>query len=872
MAAKKEFVSYEEAKRISRKLEIKTKTHYNILYKAGRLPEGTPSCPDKTYSNLGWTGWNDFLGTLSFKNIKISYNEAKEIVARLGITTNRQYVQFYSEGKFPEGMIYNPESSYAEWVNWGTFLGREVILSYEEAKVVVKPFKITGQLHYSQLYKDGQLPKGLPSNPYGHYAIHGWINWFDFLGKEKPIKFVSFDKAKSTVKSLGIQTYTEYRIAWFANSLPKGMPASPHSYYKKVWRSTADFYGTASFTRPWNSNRLIGEIEDLLPLMQTLEGVDLYALLMESGMLSALMDKLEMETFAEVMQVLRTEGVQRIVTRIATSRRSDSVAIAERGNTIEELGNIDDRPQELTLQQLHDADEFVKKNVSEDFVKIFVARKLNALRNKYFDRDDDFIKSVLDETGGIQFNHLRDLLFKEIQESEELIVPQWRLHIDGVPVFPSRMQKFVAAKLIQESQWSNWSGVGAGKTAAAGLAAFAIGSKLTVVIANNSNVDQWGVELDHAFSGVHIHKNLHTGIRGEGSFVIINFEKFQGVGTEALIDTIVRLKPDLLVIDEVQLMKRRDGFVASKRSINLNSLRQQLTDTKVLTMSATPVINHLSEGVSLLEATRAEKVRINTKPTTTNALALYTELYRSGIRYRPNYGQVLETNPIRLQNDGLLGGLRTLQVPYSVLTIEQMLLETKLEGIRDHLKQGTIIYTQFVTGIVPAVKHFVESLGLSCETYVGEMDATDREAAKDRFIACEVDVLIGSSAMGVGVDGLQQRCDRLIVLSLPWTSAAYDQLLGRVYRQGSKFHSIEVVIPQVLVSVNGENWSWDEQRLAVVESKRTLSDAAVDGVMPDYLNLNQLEFTARVMEMLQPKIENVEAENVELLENTLTNQ
>jgi Helicase conserved C-terminal domain len=103
----------------------------------------------------------------------------------------------------------------------------------------------------------------------------------------------------------------------------------------------------------------------------------------------------------------------------------------------------------------------------------------------------------------------------------------------------------------------------------------------------------------------------------------------------------------------------------------------------------------------------------------------------------------------------------------------------------------------------------------------------------DLFKRHEVDVLIGSSALGTGVDGLQYVCDRLIVASLPWTSAGYEQLLGRVYRQGSAFHNVEIFIPQIVLRNGTEEWSWDRLRLARIHYKKTLADAAVDGFVPE---------------------------------------
>lgn len=56
---------------------------------------------------------------------------------------------------------------------------------------------------------------------------------------------------------------------------------------------------------------------------------------------------------------------------------------------------------------------------------------------------------------------------------------------------------------------------------------------------------------------------------------------------------------------------------------------------------------------------------------------------------------------------------------------------------------------------------------------------------------------------------------------------------GRIYRQGSKFNDVEIIIPQVRIQLEeDEVWSWDMQRLNLIKNKKTLADAAVDGVVP----------------------------------------
>src|SRR5262249_22118742 len=60
-----------------------------------------------------------------------------------------------------------------------------------------------------------------------------------------------------------------------------------------------------------------------------------------------------------------------------------------------------------------------------------------------------------------------------------------------------------------------------------------------------------------------------------------------------------------------------------------------------------------------------------------------------------------------------------------------------------------------------------------------------------------------SSAIGVGVDGIQRVCNRLIVNVLPWTAAEFEQLKGRIYRQGQRQRQVtKIIIPLTYAELN----------------------------------------------------------------------
>ncbi|MBP9889542.1 MAG: methyltransferase domain-containing protein, partial [Leptospiraceae bacterium] len=43
---------------------------------------------------------------------------------------------------------------------------------------------------------------------------------------------------------------------------------------------------------------------------------------------------------------------------------------------------------------------------------------------------------------------------------------------------------------------------------------------------------------------------------------------------------------------------------------------------------------------------------------------------------------------------------------------------------------------------------------------------------------------------------------------------------------------VEILIPQVYIQLEDKEWSWDRQRINLIRNKKTLADAAIDGVVP----------------------------------------
>lgn len=85
--------------------------------------------------------------------------------------------------------------------------------------------------------------------------------------------------------------------------------------------------------------------------------------------------------------------------------------------------------------------------------------------------------------------------------------------------------------------------------------------------------------------------------------------------------------------------------------------------------------------------------------------------------------------------------------------------------------------------------------------YTGKETEAQKDEARRRFIAREIDVLIISNRSGAGLDGLQQVCRTVVVGELDWSPPVIHQLVGRVHRDGQT----EPVMAYVLVTDCGSD-------------------------------------------------------------------
>ena len=483
----------------------------------------------------------------------------------------------------------------------------------------------------------------------------------------------------------------------------------------------------------------------------------------------------------------------------------------------------------------------------DEAVEFFIQYKLKKVWNEVIndERDADEIKLL---KGGKNSSRLRELFLEEYNKVVNYNPPQgYAFKRDGKIAPPNMMQKLTVQRIIDYKRYGNWSGTGAGKTISFIIASREIESRLTVVICLNSTISQLEEDIMEVYPDSFVHSRFRKGQkfdRTRYNYLLLNYEKFQqGYTEERFQDLNENNLIDFIVLDEIHNTKQRDKDESKRRGAVMRLIGRSAEmnpNFHLLGMSATPVINNLIEAKSLLQLiTGKEYDDISTRGTITNALKVFNQLLLNGIRYIPKYNIILKeltgknTDYLNIDGEYLVESLKA-NSNKDYLGLEKILLEPKLESIKKSLKPKTILYTYFTDDnkIPHQIAKFVKSQGYSVDFYIGEQSTEEREISKNSFVKGNTDILIASRTIGTGVDGLQNVCNRMVLLTLPWTDSEYTQLKGRIYRQGSKFGDVEIIIPQVYVDLDNQRWSWDKQRLQLIRDKRTLADAAVDGIIP----------------------------------------
>lgn len=873
MSSSEKWLPYDEARSFVRALSLRTQNDYAQWIKSENRHPSIPANPHVVYEGQ-WDGWADFLGNGGLRPRRTKrpgrlrpYSEARAFVRTLKLNTQKQWYEWTKSPSRPVDIPSNPRDSYGdEWTGWADWLGtgppggrprsrRGVFLPFEEARAFAHTLSFTTQGDWFRWAKSDERPSNIPADPSRAYREKGWIGWPDWLGRAPSRatgkEFVRpFVEAREFARSLGLSGIDEWTAFARSSDRPSDIPRSPDARYRDDgWIGWADWLGTYS---RWTHRSIVSFLTSLKPIVHDLSEVELFLILSKNRMLHRDRRSRNPLLARRLVKLRRSEDIDSALKDVARSLEDESEEpdkpseeTEDHGEDLEGQARAEDlsEPDALgeikSLESLKSLDQVVKSFITEDpeILDFMVRNRVALLWQQVIDGHPGFtIEGIRAFDGGDQSTRVKDLFLEEYRGAKELTVPPGiRFENKGGLFEPNLMQRLTAYRLLQEKRVGNWSGVGAGKTHAALLSAAVLGARLTVVCVANSTLLAWKNRIEQTIPGaeVIVKKGALQSSASRPTFLILNYESFQQHwSAEFVKDLTTRNKIDFIIIDEVQFAKQRYANRPSRRRTVVEDLVCEATarnpELRVLGMSATPVINNLMEATKLLQlVTGKDFSHVRTGSSVPNAVGVHLQLRRYGIRYRPQYDLSLEVQTPILDGIDLLSSLCGVPAR-EVLRMEHAVLGAKLKNLADYVRPKTIVYTHYVRGIVERLTESVSQLGFRVGHYTGAS-----KAGLGDFLKGKVDVLIGSSPVGTGIDGLQYVCNRLIFISLPWSNAEYEQIIGRLHRQGSAFKKIEVIIPQVVLSDKKAGlWSWDSQRLQCIHYKRTLADAALDGTIP----------------------------------------
>ncbi len=489
-----------------------------------------------------------------------------------------------------------------------------------------------------------------------------------------------------------------------------------------------------------------------------------------------------------------------------------------------------------TKDILSTIDSIIFANLDKEAIEFFIKSAVTKIwKHTYINEEAAVAQLAQYNEDGLYAQEVIKLFKQDYLNAKQLEIPVgYRSNL-----IPNLMQKHTAYLIKNRKRIGNWSGTGAGKTLSAILASRVINAKLTIICCPNNVVDDWSKKINETYPDSSIYAKA-TGLQKindrdhQQKYLILNYDFFQQPNTESQLKKFLEyFKIDFVIIDEIHFSKQRDEKYISQRkkivTTFLSEASRHNNNIHVLGMSATPVINNLFEGKTMIElVTGIDHSDLNIQPTISNCVSLYQKFMLHGIRFVPQYDLNLNIVIPKVDCSGLIHEIKNISKSGKILDLEILLTKAKLPIILQNLQSKTVVYTHYRKGIETILFDAISKEGWRVGLFNG-----DTKNGLDGFIEGNIDILIATSCVSTGIDGLQKVCNRLIINSLPWTHAEFEQLKGRIYRQGQVNDQVDIIIPLTFAIINDNYWSWCESRWKRIQFKKSIADAAVDGIIPE---------------------------------------
>lgn len=280
---KRKYRPFTKARAFVHKLNLKNGSEW-ASYCKGMLgdkptkPKDIPTSPERTYSEDGWNGLGDWLGTGNIANFNRKYrsfNAARKFAHSLKLKSGAEWRAYCKGGNrnvpiLPKDIPACPNQTYKEsgWLGMGDWLGtgnvapqNKAYRKFEEAHKFTLKLKLKNQKQWRSYCKGHimglpSLPEDMPANPDQVYKHTGWEGFGHWLGTgtiaPRLITYRDFQAARNFARSLKLKDGREWRL--FCKGLlkqkgilPADIPKAPQQVYaKQGWAGTGDWLGTGA--------------------------------------------------------------------------------------------------------------------------------------------------------------------------------------------------------------------------------------------------------------------------------------------------------------------------------------------------------------------------------------------------------------------------------------------------------------------------------------------------------------------------------------------------------------------------------------------------------------------------------------------------
>jgi hypothetical protein len=252
----KVILNYQEAIEFVHKLKIANWQEWRFYIKDENFPEFIPKQPNQYYINSGWVNWGEWLGNgkiATNQKVFMTFEEARDFVRKLGLKNSSEWRKYCTNK--PSNLPSNPEKTYRElgWISFSDFIGvktkrhkDQILLSFEDSLEFARSLGLKNEKEWRNWKKHNTVPDNIPPKPEVYYKDSGWCGYSFWLKNEEQISnskknFLSFNEAKILAMKFKILTKNDW------NKLVKteiGLPSNPDKAYKdKGWVNWADFLG-----------------------------------------------------------------------------------------------------------------------------------------------------------------------------------------------------------------------------------------------------------------------------------------------------------------------------------------------------------------------------------------------------------------------------------------------------------------------------------------------------------------------------------------------------------------------------------------------------------------------------------------------------